>query len=85
MTNSVAKLQEKFTNFIYNNTDIDFLDTSESECNDYRFDLDDGERSVWVRDCEGGPLLDGCLPTNIQKKFEKWAKTNKIKSEVNFA
>lgn len=84
MNIAVASLEEKFTCFIYS-TDYDFLDTSEMECDDYRFDLDDGEHSVWVRArSDGLAELDGSLPPSLKSKFTKWAKTNKVISAVEF-
>jgi len=83
MTTTKDKVIEKFTNFIYS-TDYDFLDSSESEGDDYRFDLDNGEHSVWVRVTSTGVELDGALPPSLKSKFEKWVKANKIRSYVEF-
>ena len=82
MTSEVTKLQEKFTHFIYNSTDIEFT-FGEQECQDYRFDMD--EYSVWVRaNSDGTAYLEGGLPASVKTKFLKWVKANKIHSVVEF-
>lgn len=84
MITKTTKIIEKFTHFIYN-TDHGFLESSESEGDDYRFDLDDGEHSVWVRKRSDGDVeLDGSLPPSLKTKYEKWAKANKINTHVEF-
>lgn len=82
--NKQTKVIEKFTHFIYG-TDYDFADTSESEGDDYRFDLNDDEHSVWVRKRSDGDVeLDGSLPPSLKSKFTNWAKANKIRTYVEF-